>query len=159
MADTGCKSRDGLRSMEFAAARATVAALALAGMLATAGCAVSTEATVSTVAGLNCVDDSMRCIGERQSALRQMTSDSTRGWVLERPTPNAYASGVRLFAYKTKKAELSCEELKRGQAEADAGPGVLRASTGSLSPAQISRGVILAGEVSRELARERKRRC
>jgi hypothetical protein len=47
-----------------------------------------------------------------------------------------------------------------GRNEADKAPGVLRGPSGAnLTPAQISRGVMLAGEVSRELAAEMKRRC
>jgi hypothetical protein len=71
----------------------------------------------------------------------------------------AYASGVRLFAFKSKKKELSCAELQAGKREADAGPAILRAPGNGLSHSQVSRGVILAHEVSRELGREIERRC
>jgi hypothetical protein len=61
---------------------------------------------------------------------------------------------------KTKKTELTCNELQIGRNEAEGAARVLRGPEGrSLSPAQISRGVILGEEVSRELAREHKRRC
>jgi hypothetical protein len=124
-----------------------------------AACA-STDALVTSSAGLNCVDDSPRCVGERQAALRDMTSDTSKSWIQQPPTASAYASGVRLFAYKTKKAELTCAELQRGITEANAGPSILRGPAGAgLSPAQVSRGVILAGEVARELTREKSRRC
>ncbi|MDX2257459.1 MAG: hypothetical protein NW205_00930 [Hyphomicrobiaceae bacterium] len=124
-----------------------------------AGCG-SSGALVTNTAGLSCVDDSPRCVGERQAALRDMTSDTSKSWIQQPPTAAAYASGVRLFAYKTKKSELTCTELQRGITEANAGPAILRGPAGAgLSPAQVSRGVILAGEVSRELSRERSRRC
>lgn len=72
----------------------------------------------------------------------------------------SYASGVRLFAYKTKKKELSCDELSMGRREADSAPGVLRGpQAAKLTPAQASRGIMLAGEVSRELGNEFTRRC
>lgn len=137
---------------------AMLAAFAIAPVIG--GCASSEAPTVSHHAGLSCVDDSVECISRRQSALRQMMSDNQRGWVREQPTPHAYATGVRLFAFKTKKKELSCDELAQGRREADAAPGVLRGSGGNgLTPAQISRGVMLAGDVGRELGNEFNRRC
>ncbi len=133
---------------------------ALLAGLVLAGCATSEPPKVGQHSGLACVDDSVECISRRQSALRQMMADSQRGWVREQPTPHAYATGVRLFAFKTKKKELSCDELSHGRREADAAPGVLRGPGGQgLTPAQISRGVMLAGDVGRELGNEFNRRC
>lgn len=110
--------------------------------------------------GLNCVDDSQACVAERSAALHGLMQDKSRGWVRQPATPAAYASGVRLFAFKQRKRELSCEELGIGRREADAGPGVLRGpGAGGLTPAQVSRGVMLSGEVSRELDGELRRRC
>lgn len=116
--------------------------------------------TVTTPgAGLKCVDDSPACIAERQATMKAMLADPSRTWVSQRPDAAAYASGVRLFAFKSKKKELSCAELQAGKREADAGPAILRAPGNGLSHSQISRGVILAHEVSRELGRELERRC
>lgn len=87
-------------------------------------------------------------------------ADKDRRWVKEPATPGSYASGVRLFAYKSRKRDLSCEELAHGKREADAAPFALRGpSAAGLSPAQVSRSSILAAEVSKELAAEMKRRC
>lgn len=126
-----------------------------------AGCAsTSIEPTVEHRGGLGCVDDSKHCVDERMAALRIMMSDRERRWVRQPSSPQAYASGVRLFAFKGRKKELTCEELMIGKREADAGPAVLRgAGANHLTPAQISRGTMLAGEVGRELANEMKRRC
>lgn len=136
------------------AAMSSLAALALT------GCALSTTTVSSPLAGLSCVDDSLDCIGKRQATLRYLTDDSSRTWVRQKPNALAYASGVRLFAYRKKKSDLSCDELKIGRMEADAAPAILRGSEGaSLSPAQVSRGTMLAAEVSRDLRREAKRRC
>jgi hypothetical protein len=116
--------------------------------------------TVTTPgAGLKCVDDSPTCIAERQATMKAMLNDQSRGWVGQRPDAAAYASGVRLFAFKSKKKELSCAELQAGKREADAGPAVLRTPGNGLTHSQVSRGVILAHEVSRELGRELSRRC
>jgi hypothetical protein len=112
-------------------------------------------------AGLSCVDDSPECVEQRQVTLKAMLEDKERSWVKEPATPQAHASGVRLFAFRSRKKELSCEELAHGRKEADSAAKSLRGPEGKgLSPAQISRGAIFAAEVSKELAAEMKaRRC
>ncbi|MGE3708607.1 MAG: hypothetical protein AB7G35_02960 [Hyphomicrobiaceae bacterium] len=128
--------------------------------LSTAVSACTTGADVGLVpSGLNCVDDSPACVSARSSALKHMKADKSRSWIHRPATPASYASGVRLFALKSRKKELTCQELAIGRREAQAGPNVLRGPAGKgLTPAQISRGVILAQEVSHELDREFKRR-
>ncbi len=135
---------------------AMIALLAVSG-----GCSSGNEQPVlSGGPGLGCVDDSRQCIEQRQAALRSLMADRERRWIREPATPAAYASGVRLFAFKTRKRELTCDELALGRREADAGPGILRGEGGrGLSPAQISRGAMLSGEVAKELAVEMQRRC
>jgi hypothetical protein len=110
-------------------------------------------------AGLSCVDDSSQCVEQRQATLKAMLEDKDRAWVKETATPHAHASGVRLFAFRSQKSQLTCEELARGRKEADAAPKSLKSSQG-LSPAQISRASMFAAEVSKELGAEmRKRHC
>lgn len=125
--------------------------------MAVSGCAVGEIPAES--AGLQCVDDSPRCVSERQTTLNALVSDPSRSWIKEVPSPAAYASGVRLFAYKTKKKELNCDELAAGKREADGAAPSLKAAGSTLTPAQVSRGTMFASEVSRELANEMKRRC
>ncbi len=112
-------------------------------------------------AGLSCVDDSQECVSRRQATLQSFLADKDRAWVKEPATPQAHASGVRLFAFRSKKKELSCEELAHGRREADAVPKSLRGSSGQgLSAAQVSRATMFAAEVSKELSAEmRTRRC
>lgn len=110
--------------------------------------------------GLHCVDDSAQCIAQRSTALADLTNDKSRAWIRQPPQASAYASGVRLFAYKQKKRELNCEELNVARKEADAGPAVLRGPDGRhLTTTQIARGVMLAQEVGRELTTEARKRC
>ena len=90
------------------------------------------------------------CVAKRQRTLRYLVDDQDRTWVKAHAPAEAYASGVRLFALKSKKKDLTCDELAHGKNEADRAPGVLR-SAGNLTPAQVSRGIMLASEVSREL--------
>ena len=133
-------------------------ASATAGLI-TAACSAGLDSPGSQ-AGFGCVDDSSHCIEQRRTALHSIMNDRDRKWVREAPTPAAYASGVRLFAFKTRKKELSCDELAVGRREAENAPSVLRGpGSTSLTPAQVSRGVMLGAEVSRELAAEMKRRC
>ncbi|MDX2307280.1 MAG: hypothetical protein NW216_03475 [Hyphomicrobium sp.] len=139
----------------FAARAGFIAALTLL----TVACSTGEVPVVSPRAGLACVDDSSHCIGERKSALKALVDDPSRAWVKEKPDAAAYASGVRLFAYKTKKKDLSCAELEAGRREAEHAPAILRAPNSGLSTAQVARGVILAHEISRDLAREHGRRC
>lgn len=128
--------------------------------LAATGCASLDSPDQSPNAGFQCVDDSMECIQRRQAALRQLVGDKERKWVKEAPSAEAYASGVRLFALKSKKRELTCDELVHARKEADGAPRALRAAQGtSLTPAQVSRGAMLAAEVSRELGNEFNKRC
>ena len=112
-------------------------------------------------AGLSCVDDSKECVERRQSTLNSMLADQDRKWVKEPANAQAHASGVRLFAFRSRKKELSCEELALGRREADSVSKALRGEAGKgLSPAQVSRATIFAAEVSKELAAEmRSRRC
>ena len=86
-------------------------------------------------------------------------ADRSKSWVKAPPTAASYASGVRLWAFKQKKRELSCDELSHARREADLAAPTLRGASGSLTPAQISRGIMLAQDVSKELGNEFGKRC
>ncbi len=134
--------------------------LVLASSLAMNACAISPPPNAGQGKGMSCLDDSSHCVSERRSALRNIVTRSDRHWVRDPATVDTYASGVRLFAFKSKKRELTCDELQIGRKEADGAGRVLRGPDGrTLTPAQISRGAMLGEEVSRELAREHARRC
>jgi hypothetical protein len=107
----------------------------------------------------DCVDDSPACVDRRAAALKDMMADKKRTWVREPATAHSYAAGVRLFAFKSRKRDLTCEELAHGKREADGASAALNGpDSGGLSPAQKSRGTLLAVEVSKELAAEMRRR-
>ena len=141
--------------------RAISAALVLGGAFGTAGCSgISAAPEPTGQAGLGCVDDSRQCVDQRAAALRSLVGDPSRKWVREPAGPEAYASGVRMYAFKQKKRDLTCDELALGKREADAAPGVLRGPGGqTLTPAQISRGVMFSADVGKELGTEQRRRC
>jgi hypothetical protein len=110
-------------------------------------------------AGLSCIDDTPYCVAQREKTLKSMLADKDHKWVREAPTAQAHATGVRLFAFRSKKAELSCHELVHGRKEAEVAPRVLKGHQG-LTPAQVSRAALFAAEVQKELAAEiRRRRC
>lgn len=137
------------------------ACVSLAGaVLSLAGCSGSVIESPSAQAEYGCMDDSKACIDQRQMVLKSLVSDKSRGWVKHPASAAAYASGVRMFAFKTEKQRLSCDELSSGRREAEGAPRVLRSPQAQgLTPAQVSRGIMFADEVSRELTREAQRRC
>jgi hypothetical protein len=147
--------RDGRREMRRRAAIAAVSGLCLA------AAACSGLGPDDPKAGLSCVDDSKECVDRRQTTLKAYLADGDRKWIKEPATPHAHASGVRLFAFRSRKKDLSCEELAVGRREADGAGKSLRGPDGKgLSPAQISRATMFAAEVSKELTVEmRARRC
>lgn len=140
---------------------AVVIACSAATAVFVAACAASDGPNASAPQlGLSCVDDTNHCISQREKVFDGYMADKSRAWVKQPVTPTAYASGVRLFAYSKRKKEMSCDELAHGKREADGASGALRGPGGSgLTPAQISRGVMLAGDVSRELSKELQKRC
>ncbi len=128
-------------------------------VLLLSGCAGTQQAEISPRAGLSCVDDSIECVRRRKATLKALVNDPSKSWIKETPTAEAYASGVRLFAFKSKKKVLTCDELAIGKKEADGAPAAMAKAGGLLTPAQVSRGRMLAAEVGRELASELRRRC
>jgi hypothetical protein len=129
----------------------------LAGIAMMASACTGLFAPEDNRAGLSCIDDSPECVERRQTTLSALLADKNRTWVKEAPTPQAHASGVRLFAFRSAKAELTCEELAHGRKEAEAAPKALKGGQG-LSPAQISRASLFAAEVNKELTAEMKKR-
>ncbi|MCB1519177.1 MAG: hypothetical protein KDJ37_01225 [Hyphomicrobiaceae bacterium] len=125
-----------------------------------AGCATETVSNYGNGSGMSCLDDSPHCVAQRQAALRNLVGRSDRHWVRDQAGVDAYASGVRLFAFKKKKKDLTCDELARARHEADGAERVLRGPDAKrLTPAQVARGSMFAAEVSRELSKEHGRRC
>ncbi len=114
-----------------------------------------------TSAGLTCLDDSTECLERRQVTLNAYLTDPDRKWIAEPPSAQANASGVRLFAFRSRKKELSCEELAHGRREADSVAKSLHGPDGKeFSPALVARATLFASEVSKELSAEmRARRC
>lgn len=142
----------------FARVRAGLVLAAAATGLA--GCSAEISKPETQVQNFGCVDDSPGCITQRQTALRQLQTDQGRTWVRQPASINSYATGVRLFAFKTEKQRLTCDELAVGRREAAAAPGVLRSPQAMAIQPQIrNRSLMLADEVSKELGRESQRKA
>lgn len=135
--------------------------LALLASLGFSGCSANIsgpEAVASPDYG--CLDDSSPCVAARQAQLRALQSDRSKAWVRQPASIGSYASGVRLFAFKTEKQKLTCEEISIGRREADGAPSALRsAQAASINSGIRNRSLMLADEVGKELSREAQRRC
>jgi hypothetical protein len=130
------------------------------GTMLLSGCAFATsEGSMTSTSSYGCLDDSKACVDQRQASLKLLLADRSKAWVRHPATAEDYATGVRMFAFKTRKKELSCQDLAHGRSEADAAGPSLRRASGRLSPAHISRGTMFAAEVSREITAEMRRRC
>jgi hypothetical protein len=137
-----------------------VCAVVLAGYAVAACSASVVETAAPSAQNYGCIDDSKQCIDQRQATLRTLQADRTRAWVRQPASVGSYATGVRLFAFKTEKQRLSCDELAVGRREADLAPGVLRGPQAQgMQPGIVARGLMFAGDVSKELSREAQRRC
>jgi hypothetical protein len=134
---------------------------ALVSCIGIAGCGGAVDPALGQQRGLKCVDDSNVCISQRKMVYDSYMADKSRAWMRQPAGPHEYASGVRLMAYSKMRKQLSCDELAHGKDEADRGPALLRSSAtqAELTHAQVARGVMLANEVSHELAREMAQRC
>ena len=138
---------------------ATVSAVVAMALL-TAGCGSSGTLPGDQAAGLKCVDDSSQCIHQREQVFNSYMADKSHAWVKQAAGPHEYASGVRLLALSKMRKELTCDELAHAKEEADRGPSTLSGGAyAGLTSQQIARGLMLARDVSRELAGEISRRC
>jgi len=84
--------------------------------------------------------------------LRRMVNDPKRDWVGQPQSPDVYADGTRLFAYRALRKKLSCSELKRALEETNA-------ATPLLKPARYARVRALLTDVAHELNAEYSKRC
>jgi hypothetical protein len=84
--------------------------------------------------------------------LRKMVKDPKRNWIGQRQSPDAYANGTRLFAYRALRKDLSCKEIEHALEE-------INAARPSLAPARYARAQVLMTAAADELASEHGKRC
>lgn len=135
------------------------AALVAAGISGCTAIGPSDELPVANTAS-GCVDDSKACIEKRGTALKGMLGDAKRSWVIRQETAASYATGVKLFAYRQKKTEMSCQELAHGREETRTAPQMLKpGSVSGMNDSRLAQVKDLSGQVSKELAKEFDRVC
>lgn len=107
-----------------------------------------------------CVDDSKTCVEKRAVAFKSMMADGKRAWVTQPESPSSYATGVKLFVYKGKKAEMSCAELAHGREETRTMPQALKpGSVAGMNDSRLAQVRDLSGQVNKELSKEFDRAC
>jgi hypothetical protein len=100
-------------------------------------------------------DNAAQC----RSVLKTMIDNPDRGWIGQRQSPDAYANGTRLFAYRALRKQLTCGELSSAVNELSAASKSLGGAVSGMSPDQVSRTRALCSQVEGELAKEREGRC
>lgn len=133
----------------------------VAGLAAFAVACSSSEPPVEPAnSAAGCVDDSKACIEKRGVALRTMLADPQRGWVARPETPAAFATGVKLFAYRGRKGEMTCAELAHGREETRAMPQALKpGSVAGMNDSRLAQVRDMSGQVNKELSQEFDRVC
>jgi hypothetical protein len=84
--------------------------------------------------------------------LKKLVSDPKRDWIGQPQSADAYANGIRLFAYRLLRKKLTCNELQRALEDT-------KAATLSLQEPRYDRARTLVADVSRELNTEQAKRC
>ena len=111
-------------------------------------------------AAAGCVDDSKHCIEMRGHALKAMLADGKRTWVTKPESPAAYATGVKLFAYRGTRDKLTCAELAHGREETRSMPQTLKpGSVAGMNDSRLAQVRDMSGQVHKELAKEFDRAC
>ena len=81
-----------------------------------------------------------------------MVGDPKRDWVGQPQSPEAYANGTRLFAYRALRKKLSCGELKIALQDTTAAATLLQTP-------RYERARTLTTAVGHELKIEQDKRC
>jgi hypothetical protein len=96
---------------------------------------------------------------ECKIVLKTMIESPDRGWIGQRPPPDVYANGTRLFAYRALRKQLTCGELSQAVDELSTVSKKLGGQVPGMSADQTSRTRALSSQVHGELAKERAGRC
>src|SRR3977135_1912977 len=96
--------------------------------------------------------DTCSKVDECAAELKKMIKDPKRDWIGQPQSPDAYANGTRLFAYRALQKNLTCNEINRALED-------LSAARPALEQARYARAHALMTEVTGELNSERGKRC
>jgi hypothetical protein len=94
-----------------------------------------------------------------RGVLKTMIDNPDRGWIGKQQTPDTYANGTRLFAYRALRTRLTCSELAAAVDEVRAANKSMDGPVPGMSADQLSRTRALSAQVETELATERAGRC
>ena len=132
---------------------------AIVGLLLLSGCA--SPGDFSLFASSDSEKESAAALAEKDTCpspekcaaqLRKMVTAPTRDWVGQPQSPDGYADGTRLFAYRALRKKLTCNELKRALEDTNA-------ATSLLQPTRYDSARSLTTSVARELKAEQDKRC
>lgn len=133
-----------------------VTLLGLGGLFTLSGCGGVTTAGYENI----CLDDSGACVASRSAAFKELVDDKQHAWVNRPASRSLHASGVRMFAFKATKGQLTCAQLTAGINEASSVPGALAGSMPGVSKDRITQAKALAEETRGELQKVRtSKRC
>jgi hypothetical protein len=96
---------------------------------------------------------------ECASLLKTMLRDPARRWMRQRASFTAYANGTRLFAYRSLRTKLDCDELGMALGEIEAAAQSLANPPRGIPVEQVIRIRTLNTEVGDELRAEEASRC
>lgn len=92
-------------------------------------------------------------------AFRAMVADPDQSWMAKTPTPEEYATGMRLFAYRALAKKLECRKLVQAVEEITMAEAMLAMYRNGVHAEQARRVGALNSVVKRELTEELKARC
>jgi len=171
------RSFSGLRALgALRTSRSRFGAVCLTGILLLAGCASPDGATSAGILdGLFAAPTgepppapprareaekaSCGSAAQCKGVLKTMIESPDRGWIGTQQSPDAYANGTRLFAYRALRTKLTCNELTLAVGEMRAATKLFDRPVAGMSPDQLSRTRALSAQVETELTRERAGRC
>ncbi|KAB2851212.1 MAG: hypothetical protein F9K44_02355 [Hyphomicrobiaceae bacterium] len=146
-------------SRSFSGVWPMLAAIA-AGLLLAACASFNSAPEVSNNPAAGCVDDSKQCIDRRMTTLKAMVSDPKRTWVFQQESPASYATGVKLFAYRATRSQLTCTELSHGRQEtAEAAHSLKSGSVPGMNDSRLAQVRDMSSQVSKELGKEFDKAC
>jgi len=94
-----------------------------------------------------------------KGVLKTMIDSPDRGWIGKPQSPDSYANGTRLFAYRALRTRLTCSELAAAVDEMRAASKSMDGPVPGMPADQLSRTRALSAQVETELANERAGRC
>lgn len=93
------------------------------------------------------------------AVLRAMIADPTQSWMVRAPTPEEFANGTRLFAYRVLRPTLECGKLRFASAELDWAIDTFHGTPAGVDATHRARVAALAEAVRSEIEAEIRKRC